>query len=321
MMNTNQDHSILKALWKWKLISTAGLSEMFFSDLDKNTAYRKILSLQKTGFIRLEPLIKGRVGFVWTLTRQGFQEVEPFLSEMKDVGYQSETPYHDWLVTAFHLGGWLNEKPDNVELFSEQDLRRLSLDAYPDWVPNHIIHRPDGYSRVQIGSKSATVAIEVELSRKGKTAYEILGKFYEEEPKVSRVVWLVPSKRRAQSILNRIKSSVGDKSGIHHFCVLQDFQRLGWQAPLHFGYEQGKPVAFLMGCSPAESQQNSAELLLLRTAKSYKISETSFRRAKLQKCDRVASCTQLLSSTSNQASTEPAGLPRPANCSKSRRKT
>lgn len=288
------EHYILMALWKWKLITTAGLSEMFYPDLDKNTAYRKIAHLEKVGHIQTEFLIRGKSASAWTLSRQGFQEISQFLPEMNDVGYKSETQYHDWLATAFHLGAWLKGHSDDIELFSEQELRRLPLDAYPGWVPNRDIHRPDGYSRVQIGLKKATIAIEVELSRKAKSAYEILGKFYEDEPKVSRVLWLVTSRRRAQSILDRIKSSVGNKCGIHHFCILQDFQRLGWQAPLHFGYEQGKPVAFLMGQALAESPQNSAELLLLRTGKSYKLSETSFYRNKTEKCYRVASRTPLL---------------------------
>lgn len=297
----NNEHYILEALWKWKLISTAGLSEMFYPDLDKNTAYRKITHLEKSGLIQTEFLMKGKLASAWMLTRQGFQEVTPFLPEMTDVGYKSETQYHDWLVTAFHLGAWLKGHSENVELFSEQELRRLRPDTYPAWVPNRNIHRPDGYSRVQIGSKSATIAIEVELSRKGQTAYEILGRFYEEEPKVSRVLWLVTSRRRAQSILDRIKFAVGDKCGIHHFCILQDFQRLGWQAPLHFGYEHGKPVAFLMGQPLAETPQNSAELLLLRTGKSYKLSETSFHQSKTQKCYRVASSTPLLLPTQPDA--------------------
>jgi|GEM_PF-1309420 len=296
-----QEHYILEALWKWKLLSTAGLSEMFFSNLDKNTAYRKIIQLEKAGLIQTECLRKGKLASAWTLTRQGFQEVSPFLPEMQDVGYKSETQYHDWLVTAFHLGAWLKGHSESVELFSEQELRRLSPEAYPSWVPSRNIHRPDGYSRVQIGSKSVTLSIEVELSRKGRSAYEILGRFYEDEPKVSRVLWLVTSRRRAQSILSRIKVAVGDKCGIHHFCILQDFQRHGWQAPLHFGYEQGKPVAFLMGQPPAETPQNSAELLLLRTGKSYKVSETSFRRSKMQKCHRVASSTPLLISSQPDA--------------------
>jgi hypothetical protein len=283
-----QEHLILEALWRWKLITTAALSEMFFPQLDKNTAYKKIVRLEKAGLIQTEFVVGGKLACAWTLTRKGFLEVSTFLPSLQDVGYKSETLHHDWLATAFHLGAWLKGHPESIELFTEQELRRLPLDLYPSWVPNRDIHRPDGYSRVQIGSKNATIAIEVELSRKRQADYEILGRFYEDEPKVSRVLWLVPSIRRAHSILERIKSVVGDKCNIHHFCLLPDFKRLGWQAPLYLGYEQGSPVAFLMGRAPAESPQSSAELLLLRTGKSYKVSETSFHQAKSEKCYRVA---------------------------------
>lgn len=85
-----------------------------------------------------------------------------------EVGYKSENKEHDFWVTAIHLGDWLYQIPIGSALCSEQQLRRLHRDHYPEWVPKSTDHRPDGWWNINCGrpNNKSLIALEVELSRK-----------------------------------------------------------------------------------------------------------------------------------------------------------
>jgi hypothetical protein len=240
---TERDGQLLRFLWRWKLVTTAALIEKHFGNITPQTGYNRILRLRDARFIERITIDQGD-RYVWTLAAKGFAFVQPNLPELKSEGYKSEALEHDFYVSAFHLGEWLKSEPEDA-LFSEQQLRCFLLEQYPSWVPNTDLHRSDGYWSVPLKDKMVTVSLEVELTQKNGTRYEILAKFYERDTQVFRIVWLVKTLGLANSIQEKMRQAVGDKCLIHDFVVLEDFLSRGWQAPVCLGFEKGKPVSVL----------------------------------------------------------------------------
>jgi len=71
--------------------------------------------------------------------------VKPQISGIRENGFLSENLYHDHLVTSIHLGDSITETPKNLGFFSEQELRRIDPELYPEGIPNDEDHRSDGY--------------------------------------------------------------------------------------------------------------------------------------------------------------------------------
>lgn len=242
---TERDLSLLEFVWKWKVVSTAALTVRFFGDRAPETAYTRLWRLRRGGFLTF--LATGDAeAFVWSLTQKGFHAIRGRLPELEEVGFKSESISHDHLVTSLHLGEWLREIPAGTELASEQEIRRLHVDCLPSWCPATKSHRPDGYIRVSNGDRWLTIALEVELNQKRSSYYSWLAKFYDERHEISRVVWIVRPRTLADSICRNLKKTVGERAAIHNLVSIGDFRKYGWQAPILFGSEQGKPLGFLL---------------------------------------------------------------------------
>jgi hypothetical protein len=242
---TERDVSILKCLWKWKLISTTGLAVKFFPEASVRTAYRRLLCLASSGYLSFVQ-INHTFGEGWTLSPKGYKFIRHLLGDLKVDGYKSEYPHHDRLVTALHLGDWLIEQPEYTQTFSEQQLRRIPVDLWDEWLPKSDTHRPDGYSLLFYGEKEVVVAFEVELWLKSKSRYEPLVAFYDIHSSIDTVLWLVDSKVTLNSLKRTFEAFQIREMSKHNFILLPDFQRLGWRAPFVAGKHIGKTPSDLL---------------------------------------------------------------------------
>ena len=266
--NLNQrDRELLHFLWTWKVATTAALTQRFFSDRSPHTAYKRLWELESSKYILAVSDFQTN-HHVWTLTKLGFHIVRRDLPALREDGFRSENISHDLITSAIHLGGYLLGTPTDVALFSEQELRRLHLEFYPDWVPRSELHRPDGYWRVPVGNPMATVALEVELSRKKTVQYEIVADFYASYPAIIRVLWLVARPSMGMLIHDKIGKALSNSPMIHNFVSLPKFLKSGWTAVIEHGPEQGKPITTLLGRKSPASPLLLGEKLLLDTRKS-----------------------------------------------------
>lgn len=241
-----RDHEIFKFLWTWKLSTTKAIAERFFDGSISDTAYNRLILLKKSGFIESLALDTAGWRFVWVLTPRGFRALRNELGDLKEDGFRSENLEHDLYVGAAHLGDWLKSVPHGVEFFSEQELRRLPLEKYPAWVPKTDSRRPDGYWYVPYKGKHLVVGLEVELNSKIIRRYEVLARFYSDNPTIFRVIWIVPSLGIAQSIQATFKNETKSHL-IHDFVTRKDFEKYGWNAHIALGHEQSKPFSFVLG--------------------------------------------------------------------------
>ena len=226
---SQRDRKILTFLWLWKVATTAALTNRFYAGQSPITAYHRLWALETCGFIESISDIQNN-HHVWTLTRRGFQIVRETLPELREDGFRSESASHDLITSAIHLGGFLLGMPQDVGLFTEQQLRRYLLEFYPDWVPRSDVHRPDGYWRVPIGYPWATIGLEVELFQKATDRYGAVADFYRSYPSVARVLWLVSTDSMAKQIHDKIKATLPEKMMVHDFVSLPNFIKSSWNA-------------------------------------------------------------------------------------------
>lgn len=274
-----RDIELLHFLWKWKVATTAALSQRFFINRSKTTAYKRLWELELGRYIQSISDYRSYHS-VWTLTKLGFGIIKPFLPALREDGFRSENISHDLITSAVHLGDYLLDCPTNVSFFSEQELRRLALEFYPSWVPKSELHRPDGYWHVPIGKPMATVGLEVELSPKKNVQYEVIADFYASFPQVVRVLWIVPKSSTAKILHDKFSKTLSYAPMIHNFAIFPNFQKSGWEALIECGPEAGKPIAKLIGKNSEFSPKKNSELPFLDTRKSpYK--SRSFRPLEL----------------------------------------
>jgi hypothetical protein len=277
---------ILKFLWKWKLVSTGGLTRKFFPEIQHPfSSYNYLLKLKRAGFVAQKWDDQGR-SFLWTLDRAGFEVVKNTLPPLREEGYRSEAVYHDWMTTAFHLGPWLTRTPHGVLLTSEQELRRIEPEDYPSWTPKSGEHRSDGYWHSKYGDTARTVALEMELNRKKAVFYPALGNFYGESAQINRVLWVVRTLSDAARILENLAKAPGAKREMHSFVRLGSFLKSGWSATIEHGSGRtlkvqsylNKALAIPADDIPVTSACHDVGMSLLETRIRQSISSTSGAR-------------------------------------------
>lgn len=237
---TATDRRIAHFLWRWKFAPTAVVLKAICPDRSPWTVYKRLHAMAKQGYLSQASVNKNASRFVWFLEQPGFDAIREELP-LKEVGFRSEYVDHDFWVSAIHLGHWLEGNPD-VLLFSEQQLRRFSEAAYPEWIPKTTRHRPDGYWRVPYKNKMITIALEVELNPKKGTSYQVVAKFYADYPSTDVVVWIVKNSWQASAIrkhLNKIDPMASER---HNFFLLHDIEKLGWWAPAFNGCLKSRPL-------------------------------------------------------------------------------
>lgn len=267
---TPRDLSILKYLWKWKLVSTAAIAAKFFPGLSTLTPYRRLLRLADSNYLHYLH-DNDASGCGWCLTPKGFKKIQHLLGELSGQGFRSEYPHHDTTVTAFHLGDWLTHQPEYTQTFSEQQLRRIPNELWDDWVPKSDSHRPDGYSLMFKGEERFVFAFEVEMTLKAKSRYESVAVFYDLQQSISAVFWLVKSRLTVNSLKKYFESFNIRDAAKHNFIVMEEFRTLGWSASFVAGKYKGKKISeVLLHLPPTKSplpSHQGGSLALLNNSK------------------------------------------------------
>lgn len=265
---SNRDVSICYFLWRWKLATTAAIRQHFYRDTGGG-AYQRLLKLEQAEYIRSRFDESGKHS-VWVLDRLGFDLIKNDLPELRETSYLPNHWGHDLLVSAIHLGDGLFEKLSNIEFYSEQQLRAVNPEFYPDWVPKIRMHRPDGYWLVGPESNPKTIALEVELTQKRDYDYESVGRSYF-FAKVDGVIWIVPKPSLARAIHNQLIKSHGEEVK-HHFVLLDPLYEKGWQAPIILGQDTGKVISEILQTCPRSSEDQLFSHVSLDTRKRANIS-------------------------------------------------
>lgn len=239
----------MKYLWKWKLVSTAALAAKFFPNLSTLTPYRRLMRLADSKYLQYIHR-NDASGCGWCLTPKSYKQIRHLLGELRAEGFRSEYPNHDSIATAFHLGDWLTKQPEYTQTFSEQQLRRIPVELWDDWVPKSTIHRPDGYSLIFKGEERLVFAFEAELDLKPKPRYESVAAFYDLQQNINAVFWLVDSKSTANSMKRHFESFNVRNLSKHNFVLTEEFRERGWSTPIIAGKFEGKSLTDILSSLP-----------------------------------------------------------------------
>jgi hypothetical protein len=255
MLSEQRDFPLLAFLWRWKCATTSAIAKYFYSHSSVNAAYLRLWKLKRAGFIRIRTDDAANF-FVWTLDKKGFAVIQSYLPQLKEEGYMSENLRHDLVCMAVHLGDRIFGEIPELKFFSEQELRRIDPNFYPEWIPKTNRHRPDAYWRVTGESGQKVIALEVELSLKDETTYESVARFYKDHTKIDEILWVVSRPgiaRKVQSIMDG-----GQTLSLKHSFVLLDFiYATGWQTPLHSGKSAPKTISEILETEPLKCRDES----------------------------------------------------------------
>lgn len=271
VLSCGRDMPMLMFLWRWKLATTRSLHARFFRNCGLYRAYARLWQIARAGYLTTTP-IERTGGSAWSLTKQGFLAIREELPSLREEGFASECSHHDLVCAALHLGDWLCEQPDNVSLFSEQQLRRYESEMCPKWVPLSTAHRPDGYTLVKDQAGDRIVALEVELNRKTAAAYRAAGIFYSHERSIDRVLWLIGRESHADDLESHLSAYDSRRPSIHNFVSLDRFRESGWSTAVVRGPERGATIRTLFDAraprtKPEQSPNTCSALLFLDTRK------------------------------------------------------
>jgi hypothetical protein len=267
ILSEDRDVPLLIFLWKWKLATTAALAARFYPPLSPEGAYRRLWRLERMHMIR-EQMGESRRHATWALGPKGYLIARAYLPELREEGYKSEHVGHDLLASAVHLGDWNLGEPSDVQLFSEQQLRRYSPQCYPPWVPTDEEHRPDGYWNLPHGAVRRTIALEVELSRQRPARYRAVAGFYSRNKNVIRVLWIAKSERSARAILRYLTEADSGASAFHDFALVDGFLAKGWGAQVVLGPDAETPMRNLLVNAVSSASTGCDRPLMLDTRKS-----------------------------------------------------
>ncbi len=242
ILSETRDIPLLIYIWQWKCVTSSALHTRFFAPAHPLITYKRLTKLRRAGYLEVRPDFEG-VKWGWILTQKGFRTIHEYLPPLRELGYAPHDIRHDLLVSGIHQGEWFREVPEGASLLTEQEISRVSLDQFPSLVPRNDRHIPDGYWH--FGSK--LVALEVELTRKRMSEYSRIGHFYASYPAIESVVWVVPGKTLASSILERLTEVAREKSAAHRFFSLNSVLKFGWQATQIAGVQMGPSINETLG--------------------------------------------------------------------------
>jgi hypothetical protein len=245
---SGEDFELLYFLWKWKMATTAAIATSIYKHKTWYRSYVRLNDLAKAKYIRSISSDSGKA-FIWTLDNKGFAIIQETLPQLSSIGYKSENQAHDFLVSAIHLGDWLVCPPTGCATFSEQELRRISRESYPVWVPITDTHRPDGYWKVAVGNSKQfkVVALEVELSLKAPSEYHETGEFYSNDHGIDQVIWVTKTISAAKYIHKHLQNGRNGQRTNHSFVTLDQYYEHQWQSKIIDGKDQGISLVNLLG--------------------------------------------------------------------------
>jgi len=226
---TERDVLILRFIWRWKHASTATIHEVLGRPHSEYSTYKALERLNRLNFVETAESFEHRF-LSWQLTDKGFRAIRGGLGELCEEGFLTEHHWHDRNVLAFQLGEWATHNFPFVTHFTEQEMRRRSVDQYPPWVPQIGGHRSDGCTRIQINNKTVVLAYEVELWPKSLTIYESVFKYYKSLREYQRIYWLIGEPYVKEQLIHAKTCAKEDSSNYHVFVDLHEYMACGWDA-------------------------------------------------------------------------------------------
>lgn len=265
---SEQDERFLLELWKWKLLTTTAIKHLSYCERSLYRTYVKLLSFEKQGLIQ-SVRSPNHDASVWQLNERGFNFIKYHFSKMRQEGYKSENKDHDFWVTAIHLGDWIKDVPKNCEVFTEQQLRRIESESFPDWVPSITDHRPDGWWSTGISKsrQQTLIALEVELSKKAPEDYSFVGDYYSRLVNPYQVVWVVKSKTDINYILTHLRAGSSTEAHEQSFIILDEYLKSQWQSRIIFGKNAGKTLSEILNKSNELTPNSGSGKVLLEISK------------------------------------------------------
>ncbi len=261
-ITVDDDHLLLN-LWRWKFLTTSMIYNAVYSHRTLTACFKRLTRLEKNKFIESFVSQDGKRYF-WQLTEKGYKSLIFDDQKIIQVGFKSENKNHDVLVTLLHFGIWKSFSNANSAIYTEQELRRIDLESYPDWVPHTKLHRPDGYFKIDLtlSNDKSLVAIEVELNLKSAETYIELGRFYTDMIGIHQVIWLVKSETDAHFILRNLIRGSSSKATEHSFIILNHWFQSLWQTEIFIGKNQNQRLEKSLDPTPVTSRsQIPAEVL------------------------------------------------------------
>lgn len=265
---TDDDFQMLNFLWRWKLLSTSVIHHASYPKRSVEKCYRRLRKLESQKFIESFPSMDRSVS-LWQLTERGYKLVNLDGIDLSQIGFRAENPEHDFWVSVIHLGAWLNSQPPNSDLYSEQQLRRIELSSYPNWVPHTKQRRPDGWWKIDLNQSNdkSLIALEVEFSKKTTAAYSEIGEFYSNVINVHQVLWVVKTIADGHYIHKYLKAGSSTEASEHSFVLLSDFIQSQYQAKIFLGKDNKKSLNEILNKSISDAETVTSNHWLLDVRK------------------------------------------------------
>lgn len=243
----DDDLLCMKWLWRWKLLSTRAINAGIHKSRTLEKTYRRLMQLEDAKYIQPYWSRDGK-RCLWMLADKGYHLLNQNYPNQFCDGYKTENPNHDFWVTAVHLGDWLAERPNGMDVMTEQEIRRLSLEEFPEWIVKSKRHRPDGYWRISNDTdrEKSVIALEVELSKKTPDSYQSIAEFYSGYNLFRQILWVVKSEGDIRYIRKHLESGLKHDDKIHSFTTIRQFAELGWQAKILAGELKDKTINDLL---------------------------------------------------------------------------
>ncbi len=243
------NHDFLKTLWKWKTLNFWTIKRISLHDRKSWSAYYVIRKLLRDGLLAEENIPKlGAVPL--RLTKKSFERIAYDLGHLREKRFLPQSVPHDYLASCFQMGNFLLKDNENVHFFTEQQIHCTEDSLLPSWVPRNREHIPDGLTKIEYENGPKHFGIEVELHIKPVIRYGKIGFYYDHaNPKFDGVFWLVESLSLMEEILRLLKAADLRRLNIHHFVLLADFKRFGWNAIVRNGFFARKSIREAYGFS------------------------------------------------------------------------
>lgn len=265
-LSNELDIPILLHIWKFKIASTQAIRHFLFKDSSLYAIYRRLYRMEKSKYVEVNFAKRGKHQF-WTLTKLGYEAIEDLLPQLKEKGFKSESPMHDLIASAIHVADHDYCKTNNIRIFTEQELRRIDTNFYPENIPRTDRHRPDGYWITGSSKEPKLIALELELSQKINDSYESTGDFYSDYPQIDSVLWVVIRKGMISGMQKHLDIGSNQADSCHNFIILSDFMMHGWQTKISYGKDKGKTIYQLLGKHEENFRQTFSYKYILDTRK------------------------------------------------------
>jgi len=255
---SNLEIQTLEFLWMWKVAPITLLKEKIYKTSKWWTYYKIIRRLKSEKIIYEIPKGKYISHRLLSLTELGYDLFARDFDFIRSHRFRVHAPAHDYLATCLQLGDFLHNTDNNVHLVSEQKMQTALDDELPDGFTRLMStrdelysgHIPDGLTAIYSNNNRIVIGYEVELNLKPADRYNSMqkywfgyrhNKFY--EPDI--IFFLVRNGWIAKKILNYCcekEHGSKNKSDKFAFIDLNDFTKLGWDAPIRQGLHVGLTV-------------------------------------------------------------------------------